>query len=78
MPWWNTFVREELSPVLNNIKITAPLEYIMTVSETVEKLQRLCTELFADHLVSVAELLGEVGLILKENGQAECVKVCQL
>lgn len=78
MLWWNTFVREELSPVLNNIKVTAPLEYIMRVSKVVEKLQRLCRELFADHLVSVAELLGEVGIILKENGKAECVKVRQL
>lgn len=78
MPWWNAFVREELSPVLNAIKVTAPLEYIMRVSELVEKLQRLCRELFADHLVSVVELLGEVGVILKENGKAECLKVCSL
>ena len=78
MPWWNAFVRKELSPVLTNIKVTAPLDYIMRVCEVVEKLQRMCRELFADHLVSVAELLGEVGLILKENGIAECVKVSQV
>ena len=70
-------MREELRHVLSNIKVTAPLEYVLSVSEVVQKLLRLCRELFADHLVAVTELLAEVGQILKESGQAECVKVCQ-
>ena len=70
-------MREELRHVLRNIKVTAPLEYVLSVSEVVQKLLRLCRELFADHLVAVTELLAEVGQILKESGQAECVKVCQ-
>lgn len=78
MSWWNAFVREELNPSLNYIKVTAPQEHITCVSKMVEKLHRLCTELFSDHLLFVAELLKEVGLILKENGKAECVKVRQL
>ena len=78
MPWWSAFVREELRLVLSNIKVTAPLEYIRSVSDVVQKLLRLCRELFADHLALVGEMAAEVGQILKENGQAESVKVCQL
>ena len=71
-------MREELSLILSNIKVTAPLEYIRSVSDVVQKLLRLCRELFADHLALVGEMVAEVGQILKENGQAESVKVCQL
>ena len=78
MPWWSEFVRDELRLVFSNIKVTAPLEYIRSVSEVVQKLLRLCRELFADHLVAVAEMVTEAGQILKENGQAESIKVCQL
>lgn len=76
MPWWSEFVRDELRLVFSNIKVTAPLEYIRSVSEVVQKLLRLCRELFADHLVAVAEMVTEAGQILKENGQAESIKVC--
>lgn len=71
-------MREELRLVLSDIKVTAPLEYIRSASDVVQKLLRLCKELFADHLALVGEMVAVVGQILKENGQAESVKVCQL